>query len=189
MSKLSTKIIIAVVLVVLVGGGAFYFLNRDNTELSAGAITAKLEDASDCTTQKLIYNGAVTSKKGKIPFINKSSFLMTYTATVKAGFDISESKVDITDDKILITIPPMSIQGIEIEPESLEFYDTSMALFSPDGKQETKKALKAAKKDAEKKAKDSELLEAAGENAEKLVKGLIVDSAGDREIVVEQTEK
>ena len=167
--KNAVKVIIAVIVLLIVGVGAWYVIkNKDTTELTAGAISAKLEDASDLTTQKLIYQGAIKSKKGKIPFITKSSFLMTYSATVRAGFDIKQADVDMQEDKVIITIPSTSIQEITIDPDSLEFYDTSMNLINPDEKEETKKALKAAKEDTKKQAAKSGLLEAADENAKSL---------------------
>lgn len=183
--KKAGKIIIPIVVILLIAGGAWLFMkNRGGTELTTGAISARLEDASDCTTQKLIYQGAVNSKKGKIPILTKSSFLMTYEASVRAGFDISEADIKLDDDKVEVNIPATDIQEITIDPNSLEFYDTSMTILKPDGKEETKKALKAAQDDAKKQAAKSGLLEAADENAKTLIKGLLTDSVGDREIIV-----
>ena len=89
---------------------------------------------------------------------------MTYTATVRAGFDMSETDVDVTDDTIKIVIPRTTIQEITIDPDSLEFYDTSFSIITMN-KEAVKEALQEAEGDAEKKAASSELLEAADENA------------------------
>lgn len=179
------KFLALLLLVAVVGaGGYFYFTHKGAQELNADAITAKLENASDCTTQKLIYQGLVESKSGNIPILNKNAFLMTYTAVVRAGFDISKADVEVSDSTVEITIPPMEIQEITIQPKSLKFYNTSLTLFKPDEKNETQKALIAAEEDAAEKAGNSGLLEAADENAEALLRGILEDSVGDREIII-----
>ena len=59
-----------------------------------------LEEVSDLTTEKLVYNGYIHYEEGDIPFINKKSYGMTYEAEVKAGIDMNEIKVyDITGPK------------------------------------------------------------------------------------------
>ena len=180
-------LIILLLLAVLGGGGYFYLTQRGNQELTADMVTAKLENASDCTTQKLIYQGLVESKSGNIPILNKNAFLMTYTAVVRAGFDISKTSVDINDTTVEVTIPPMEIQEITIQPKSLKFYNTSLTLFKPDEKNETQKALVAAEEDAAEKAGKSGLLEAADENAEALLKGILEGNVGEREIVIKHS--
>ena len=126
------------------------------------------------------------SESGKVPFLTKSGFLMTYKATIRAGFDISKTGIDITDERITVTLPEMEVQEVTIDPDSLEFYNTTLTIFKPDGKEETKSAMKNAEKDAMSHVKGSGLLEAASENAESLIKGLFADAAGDRDIVVKQ---
>ena len=113
---------------------------------------------------------------------------MTYTAVVRAGFDISQTDVNVTDTTVEITLPPMEIQEITIQPKSLKFYNTSLTLFKPDEKNETQKALVAAENDASEKAGNSGLLDAADENAETLLKGILEGSVGEREIVVKHSK-
>lgn len=47
-------------------------------------------DASDLTTQTITYTSRVPMSSGTIPFINKKSFVMYYTATLRAGVDLSD---------------------------------------------------------------------------------------------------
>ncbi|MBP3897690.1 MAG: DUF4230 domain-containing protein [Mogibacterium sp.] len=179
------KILAVLILVAVVGaGGYYYFTHRGTQELNADMITARLENASDCTTQKLIYQGLIESESGSIPILNKNAFLMTYTAVVRAGFDISKTDVKVDDTSVVITIPPMEIQEITIQPKSLKFYNTSLTIFKPDEKNEAQKALVAAEKDAAEKAGNSGLLAAADENAEALLRGILEGSVGDREIII-----
>ena len=184
MSKVAATVISVILVLAVIAGGFYYITHRDTTTISSDTIMAKLEDASECTTQKMIYHGIVSLTKGTIPFIDKSNFVMTYKATVRAGFDISRAKVKVTDSLIEVTIPMTTIQEITIDPDSLKFYDTTFTLFKPDGKEAAKEALQEAEKDVEEKAVDSGILEAADENAESLLTAMLTDSAGDREIVI-----
>ena len=184
------KALVLIVLLALVAaGGYFYFThNSGKQEVSAGMLSAKLENASDCTTQKLIYNGYVESTSGKIPILTKKSFLMMYKSTVRAGFDVSKTDIEIEDKSVIVTLPEMEVQEITIDPRSLEFRDTSLTIIKPDGQEETKKALIAAENDVKSKIGESGLLEAAAENADSLIKGLFEDSIGDRELVIKHAE-
>ena len=92
-----------------------------------------------------------------------------------------------TTTTVEVTIPPMEIQEITIQPKSLKFYNTSLTLFKPDEKNETQKALVAAEEDAAEKAGKSGLLEAADENAEALLKGILEGNVGEREIVIKHS--
>ena len=184
MKKVVVSIVAIIIILCVIGGGIYNFTHRDTTEVSTSTVTARLEDASECTTQKLIYQGAVKLTKGSIPLINKNSFMMTYSATVRAGFDMSKVKVKITGDSIRVTIPKTQIQDISIDPNSLEFYDTTLTIFKPDGKQSAKRALQEAQKDAKAKASSSGLLEAADENAEVLVQGMLMDLSKDYKLVI-----
>ena len=83
-----------------------------------------------------------------------------------------------------MTVPPAEIQSINIDPDSLEFYDNKTSLFKTDRKEATKKALQEAQKDAEANASKKGLLEEADKRAEVIFKGILADGVGDREIVV-----
>ena len=187
------KVILILLVIILAAGagagGYYYMTHRESREVTADMLTTKLQDAAELTTQKLIYQGVVDSTSGKIPILTKKTFVMTFTATVRAGFDVSKAEFDVTDDKVTVTIPPMELQEITIPPESLEFHTTSLTIIKPDGQEETKKALIEAEKDVKENAVKMGLLDAAGENAKLLLKGLLQDSVGDREIVVKIRDK
>jgi hypothetical protein len=177
------KIIAAiVVLAIIAAGGYYYYLQKQVP--TADSLSSKLVNSSELTTQKLLYEGVVENEGGKIPILTKDSFLLVYKATVRAGFDVSKAEFDISDDAITVTIPKSEIQEITIDPDSLRTYNTSITIIKPDEKDMMAEALKAAEKDANEKAKDSGLLEAADENAESIIKALLEDDAHGREIVV-----
>lgn len=183
--KKITAFIIALLLLAGAAFGAYCYMQyKAKQAVTADMLMTRLENASECTTQKMIYNGVIESESGSIPFLNKQRFLMTYKAVVRAGFDVSKTKIELTDDAITVTLPKMEIQEVTIDPEEIRTYNTSLTLIKPDGKEELKEALLAAEEDARSKAEESGLLEAASENAESMIKGLLSDAAGDREIIV-----
>ena len=66
-------------------------------------------------------------KAGKIPIITQNEFIMTYKGRVVRPVVIwMISKVNESEDKVKITIPKMEIQEITIDPNTIDFYDTSL---------------------------------------------------------------
>lgn len=88
LKKLVWAVVIVIVVAVAVAG--FRYL-KASEDIKDATISAKLENASDLTTQKLIYSGVLESSSGRIPIINKDKFLIEYKATVNAGFDIYQA--------------------------------------------------------------------------------------------------
>lgn len=152
MKKLTTLVIVLLIAALAAGGFYFYRQYQARQKVTADMLEARLEDASDLTTQKMIYNGVIESESGGVPILTKETFLMTYKATVRAGFDISKVKIDVADDKVTVTLPAMEIQEVTIDPDEIKTYTTSLTLIKPDGKEELKEALIKAEEDARKKA-------------------------------------
>ena len=184
MKKIYRLLILILVLALAAGGFYAYREYQARQKVTADVLTARLENASDLTTQKLIYNGVIESESGNIPFLTKDTFLMTYRAVVRAGFDVSKAEFDVSDDKVTITLPAMEIQEVAIDPDEIKTYNTSLTLIKPDEKVEMQKALVKAEEDTRAKAEEEGLLEAASENAETVIKGLFKDAVGEREIVI-----
>ena len=174
------KIIAALIIVAVVAAGGYYYFFLHNQAPTADSLSSRLIDASELTTQKLVYEGVVEVEGGKIPVITKDSFLLVYKASVRAGFDTSKATVDVGDDTITVTVPPAEIQEITIDPDSIRTYNTSITIIKPDEKELMAEALKAAEKDAAAKAAD--------ENAESIIKALLQDAAAGREIVVKYSK-
>ena len=63
--------------------------------------------------------------------------------------------------------------GIEIDPNSIEFYDSAFSLFNWENKQDTAEALKTAQTDAEGKVNQTGMIEQANEQARTLVENLL----------------
>ena len=165
------KIVMVIVAVALIAAGVFGTLAVQRTfepsiSLSSTSIQEQLSDCSELDTAKLDY-------RGDIDFITKKAFTMVYDAEVRAGVDLAQARVEVSGNAITVSLPAPQLLGIEIDPNSLEFYDSSFALFNWENKQDTAEALKVAQQDAEGKVNQANMLEQAKAQAHTLVENLL----------------
>lgn len=149
-------------------------------EITGTFISDKLETASELTSAKMTYNGLIHYSDGNIPFLTQKAFSMTYRAKVKAGINLSKVDVEITDSKVIITIPEIEVLDLSIDTDSIQYYDQKSALFNGESKDDALKAISAAKEDVTENGGIDELKTAAKSQIEVLMNGLFKDSIGDR---------
>ena len=171
---------------VLAAGGMTYLHMKAQPKVDAKGLMERLEESSELTVEKNYYTGIAKFSEGSVPLINKNSFSMKYEAEIDAGFRLEEVTIEVSDDQVLVTVPKAEILSINIDPDSLEFYDNKTSLFKTDRKEATKQALQIAQKDAEQNAARKGLLEEADKRAEVIFKGILEGGVGNREIVVVQ---
>lgn len=189
MGKKLLFIILLLVVGIGVGSYGYAYLNTPKEpELTSSFINGKLEAVSELTTAKLTYTGLIKYSEGSIPFLTQNSFSMIYTATVRAGIDLSKAVVEITEEEVVIMLPACEIQSVDIDEESIEFYDEKWALFNRSTKEDVIDMVSAAKEDVTKKADIESLLESASLQTKALVRGLLEDTIGERNLVI-QSEK
>ena len=187
--KMKIRCIIVIISLVLGGIGGWKlndFINKE--EISTDYLTAKLEDASELTTQKITYTSRVPIEKGSIPFINKRGFVMKYNATLRAGVDMKEVNVKQRGNKIIVKIPHAEVlDEPNVDSDSLKFYDEKKALFNWSTKDDVSEAISMAEKDVKENptVDTEELLNKADEHLEELIHALLDDSVDGREVVVE----
>ena len=189
-----TSVIIAIVAVIIIillslGAGALLhkrYLDKKEKEkrITSLEVSQTLESASDLTTEKIIYQGVIHYEEGEIPFIDKKSYTMTYTAEIDAGVDVSEIEVTDTGDKIVVEIPDADVQRVHVDPESIEFYDESFALFNWDDKQDGVDAVTLAEADAKEHADIEGLKKEANDHARELIESLFSDAIRDQQLEV-----
>ncbi|WP_080797080.1 DUF4230 domain-containing protein [Arabiibacter massiliensis] len=172
------KIVMLVAAVALVAAGVFGTIAVQRTlepsvSLSSTSIQEQLSNCSELATAKLEYRGLVRYEQGDIDFINKKAFSMVYDAEVRAGVDLSQASVDISGNVVTVRLPAAKMLGVEIDPESIEFYDSSFALFNWENRQDTTEALKLAQQDADGKVDQTDMLAEATEQAHTLVENLL----------------
>ncbi len=189
MGKKLLFIILLLAVGIGVGSYGYAYLNTPKEpELTSSFINGKLEAVSELTTAKLTYTGLIKYSEGSIPFLTQNSFSMIYTATVRAGIDLSKAVVEITEEEVVIMLPACEIQSVDIDEESIEFYDEKWALFNRSTKEDAIDMVSAAKEDVTKKADIESLLESASLQTKALVRGLLEDTIGERNLVI-QSEK
>ena len=189
MGKKLLFIILLLAVGIGVGSYGYAYLNTPKEpELTSSFINGKLEAVSELTTAKLTYTGLIKYSEGSIPFLTRNSFSMIYTATVRAGIDLSKAVVEITEEEVVIMLPACEIQSVDIDEESIEFYDEKWALFNRSTKEDVIDMVSAAKEDVTKKADIESLLESASLQTKALVRGLLEDTIGERNLVI-QSEK
>ncbi|MBQ8604329.1 MAG: DUF4230 domain-containing protein [Oscillospiraceae bacterium] len=151
-------------------------------------ITGKLESISELTTQMLTYSGMIRVSDGKIPLLTQKGFMMTYTARIRAGVDLSQAVVDCADTTVNITLPKATILQTTVLPESIKFYDERIALLNPGRNEDVTKALILAEKDVQKKGDVTELLKQADMNAALLIINFLKDAVDGRKIEINMME-
>lgn len=153
-------------------------------EVTLEEVSRKLDGLGELSTAQMTYTGIYTVVEGAIPFITQKGFSMVYTANVKSGIDIALLQIDVSDKKVTVKIPDPKIQTIKILPSSIQFYDEKHALFNKDEKADVTEAIQLAEGDLEEKADLDDLLQLTSERAELLVKNLLSDVIGEKELVI-----
>lgn len=156
----------------------------DEPDITVSYITGKLSDASDLVTSELSYTGVVKYEDGNIPFLTQKGFSMVYNAEVKAGIDISQVDIQVTEDKVIVTLPEVQIMSVDVDADSIEFYDEKSALFNWSDKQDVVDAIAAAEADVEANADIAELKARARTQSEVIITGILKDSIGERTLEI-----
>lgn len=168
-------ILLLLLIAVFVGGFAagLMYEQHQHPSVSAAFIETQLSECSDLATAKMHYNGLVHYEDGDIPLINKKTFSMTYQAEVRAGIDLSQAEVTVSNGTITVILPKATVQTTSIDPSSVKFFDQTWGLFSWESKDDAKMALEQAQIDLEENMDEMRLIEEADMNAEQTVRGLI----------------
>ena len=138
-------------------------------EVTIEYIDKKLQNIAELSTAEMIYSSLYTVTEGKIPFLTQKGFSMVYTATVRAGIDISGMAVAVDDKRVIVTLPKAEILMLKVDPESIQFYDEKHALFNWDKKTDVTSAIAIAESDTREKADTDGLLEQASQRAAYIV--------------------
>lgn len=155
-----------------------------DVKITTSFVSGRLEAVSELTASELTYTGLIKYSEGNIPFLTKNTFSMIYTATVRAGMDISQAQIRVTDKKVTISLPENKVQSIDVDTASIEFYDEHWALFNWTEKEDIIDAVSVAEEDVLKKADIDSLLENARVQTEAVIKGMLTDVVGDKELEI-----
>ena len=85
-------------------------------EVTIEYIDKKLQNIAELSTAEMIYSSLYTVTEGKIPFLTQKGFSMVYTATVRAGIDISGMAVAVDNKRVIVTLPKAEILMLKVDP-------------------------------------------------------------------------
>lgn len=182
--------ILFIVVVILFGVFAGFKAGRmvykdTQPEITTAYISGKINGVSELTTAEMLYSGLVIYSEGEIPLLTQKGFSMRYTANIRAGIDFSEISIKITDSKVVVKVPEAKVQSIDVDPDSIEFYDERYALFNWTDKRDVVDAISISKEDATAHANVEELIKKAYVQTGTVIKNILEGSVGDRELVIE----
>lgn len=182
-----------IVIIMIIAGAVIGFLlaqvlqnRKKKAAITSTLIESRLSDCSDLTTCNLMYVDLVKYEDGTIPWISKKSFSMIYQANIRAGIDLSKAHVKVTPRTVRIEMPETEIQSIDIDTDSLRFYDEHFALFNWNNKEDISSAIQMAREDAQQHVDFEQLKAQARKQAEIVIRQLIepaIDSGRTLEIV------
>ncbi|MCR5544807.1 MAG: DUF4230 domain-containing protein [Eubacterium sp.] len=189
--KTLRTIIILLIVMIMVAAVCFTTIfavkkltDKKQPTITSASLYSKIEESSELTSAKMYYNGVLFYSEGDIPYLTQMSYNMTYSAEVRAGIDVSEIEIKVEDDRVVVDLPEPEIQDINIDPDSVKFFDKKNALFNWEKMEDGVDAIKYAKDDVEANANLEVLKEEALENSRTLIQGLLEDSVGDKELYV-----
>lgn len=182
--------ILFIVVVILFGVFAGFKAGRmvykdTQPEITTAYISGKINGVSELTTAEMLYSGLVIYSEGEIPLLTQKGFSMRYTANIRAGIDFSEISIKVTDSKVVVKVPEAKVQSIDVDPDSIEFYDERYALFNWTDKRDVVDAISISKEDATAHANVEELIKKAYVQTGTVIKNILEGSVGDRELVIE----
>ena len=190
-------IAVFILLVIAFGAGVFlprYISNRlgwnqqepPEPEVDVSYIESRMEDVADLTTVELIYSGMLTyTNGGRIPILTRNGFTMTYQATVCAGVDLTQVELEVTDTRVIVTLPQTEIQSVHVDPDSIVFYDESHSIFNRTENSDTVNAISTAEQDVEDNVDLQELLDRSREHTEAIIRGVLEGQIGERQLVIQ----
>lgn len=165
---------LALVAVGFLGSQLIQQAAKPSITMNSNTVAEQLSECSELATMKLEYRGLITYEEGELPLITKKAFSMIYDADIRAGVDLSQADVQVNGKSVSVTLPAATVQSIEIDPDSLQFYDQQYALLNWQNREDTAKALQMAHDDAQAKADGTTMIADAQRQAEAVVEAMLL---------------
>lgn len=144
-------------------------------EISVSATLEKIVKTSDLSTFEAVYNGIATVMNEKKP--DKVDFHVSYEAKVKAGIDVKQIEMSINEEEktIYITLPEITLGEPIVDISTLDYIFENEKANTEDVSAIAYKACIAdVKKESD---KEDAIFELAKENAQNIVKALVIPFA------------
>lgn len=140
-----------------------------------------LEKSSELTTAKLKITGIENYKDAGAMIINRSDFTMVYSATIRAGVELKEVKIEPNTiaKEIVIVMPRAKVFDCHVDQNEIQYFDEKFALFNVDSKEDANKACALAEQDGIREAEATGILEFAETEAEYVIKDILTPALPD----------
>lgn len=141
------KVIAAIIVGLLVGGGAVFAVSNTLSQgmvkegevtYTTDVIASKLTDIAELSTLEYRYKNAASISQEEnsvkfggftIPFTGKR-LVVTYTGIIKMGPDMQQSSVEMNGNNVTVTIPHSRIISHELDENSFEYLVQESGLFN-----------------------------------------------------------
>ena len=196
-NRVSLKVVALCVVVVLVIGLLVVGLGRavktigelkvklaDATKIDVVYVGNKLESISELATAKLTYNGIIHFEEGKIPILTKKEFWMAYRVSLKAGFDLEQAEITVSENTVTINLPEVEIYEPNVDEKSFQFFDKNFGIFAHEEMDDLSQAISEAKADALAQPETQEMKVRAEEQAVVLITALLEGQIGERDLII-----
>ena len=178
--------IIIVIAATFVGGIVYQNRALANSQptISSELIASRLTGISELASLEYAYTnvGKFENQQNfygwKVPLTTKN-FIITYDGVMKMGIKGEGIKIDVKDNKIIVSVPDAEILSHEIKEDSVELFDQSQSIFNQILITDYTSFASDRKKDMEQKAIDNGLLEDAQERAKEQLALLIGSILGN----------
>lgn len=173
--------VILIIAVLIIGAKVFY--KEENADFSY--LNVLLEKSSELTTAKLKIRGIEKYEDAGAMIINRSDFIMVYSATIRAGVELKDVDIEpntITKE-IVIVLPKAKVFDSHVDQNDIQYFDEKFALFNVDSKEDANKACALAEQDAIREAEATGILEFAETEAEYVIKDILTPALPDNYIL------
>ena len=159
-------------------------LLEEERKIDVSYVLSKMESISELATAKLTYNGIIHFEEGKIPILTKKEFWMAYRVSMKAGFNLEQAEITVTDHTVTINLPEAEIYEPNVDEKSFQFFDKNFGLFAHEEMDDLTQAITEAKADALAQPETQEMKVRAEEQAVLLLTALLEGQIGERDLVI-----
>ncbi|MEG0273217.1 MAG: DUF4230 domain-containing protein [Hydrogenoanaerobacterium sp.] len=140
--KVKKVIIAAIAAVILVvaaflGGGLWSKAkNPPPPVITSEIVSQRLVGLSELSSVKYLYTNMGKFEESnnfygwEVP-LTKKLFIVSYDGVITAGIDMKNIKIDVTSNKITVTLPPAALLSHTITDGSVQVFDESKNIFNP----------------------------------------------------------
>lgn len=185
--RLRHKLLLLLALVLALAA-AFFFgavTSRQQTQpqITTDLIGQRLANVQELSTVAYFYTN-MGRFENQLDFygwavpLTRKSFIVSYDGTIKAGVNLADLTVQVSDTAVTVTLPPATILSHEIPEDSIEIFDETHNIFNPIEISDYTGFTRDQKAEVEARAIENGLLEEAAQRAQTAVENLLAQMPG-----------